>query len=104
MMALFALFITMFALVPVVEAAECGVEPPSAHESLLGDLSADYDQGQQPMHAACSHGHCHHSSSTVTPTLTASSQAIALRIVHALPLDDLRVPYTPDGLKRPPRS
>lgn len=104
MMALFALLVSMFALAPIVEAAECGIELPSAHQSLVGDVGGDHDQGQQPMHGACSHGHCHHSSSIVTPVLTTASGAADMRTDHAFPMDDLRVAHAPDGLERPPRG
>ncbi|MFN6981184.1 MAG: hypothetical protein ACK4NU_04590 [Brevundimonas sp.] len=104
MAALFALIVAMFALAPIVEAAECGVELPSAHQILAGDVDGDHDQGRQPMHGACSHGHCHHSGSVVTPDLTSATKAADLRADHAFPLDDLRVSYAPDGLERPPRG
>lgn len=104
MAALFALIVAMFALAPIVEAAECGIELPSAHQTLAGDVDGDHDQGRQPMHGACSHGHCHHSGSVVTPDLTTATKAADLRADHAFPLDDLRVSYAPDGLERPPRG
>ena len=104
MVALFALLVAMFALAPIVEAAECGVELPSAHQTLAGDVDGDHDQGQQPMHGACAHGHCHHSGSIVTPDLTTATKTADLRADHAFPLDDLRVSYAPDGLERPPRG
>lgn len=105
MVALFALLVAMFALAPIVEAAECGVEFPSAHQTLAGDVDGDHDEGgREPMHGACSHGHCHHSGSIVTPVLTTAHQAIDVRADHAFPLDDLRVFYAPDGLERPPRG
>jgi len=104
MAALFALIVAMFALAPIVEAAECGVELPSAHQILAGDVDDNRDHGQQPMHGACSHGHCHHSGYVVTPALTTATKAADLRADHAFPLDDLRVSYAPDGLERPPRG
>ena len=104
MAALFALIVAMFALAPIVEAAECGVELPSAHQILAGDVDDNRDQGQQQMHGACSHGHCHQSGSVVTPDLTTATKAADLRADHAFPLDDLRVSYAPDGLERPPRG
>jgi hypothetical protein len=102
--ALFALLVAMFALAPVVEAAECGVELPSAHQTVAGDVDGGQDEGRQPMHGTCSHGHCHHSGSMVTPDLTMGTETADLRADHAFPLDDLRVSYAPDGLERPPRG
>lgn len=101
--ALFALLVTLFALAPIVEAAECGVELPSAHQTLAGEFDGDHDQGE-PLHGACSHGHCHHSGSLVTPDLTTAVQALDLRADHAFPLNDLRVSHAPEGLERPPRD
>ena len=104
MMALFALLVAMFALAPIAEAAECGVELPSAHQTLAADVDSDHDQGRQPMHGSCSHDHCHHSGSIVTPGLTLATRDANLRGDHAFPLDDLRASYAPDGLERPPRG
>lgn len=104
MVALFALLVAMFALAPIVEAAECGVELPSAHQTLAGDVDGDHDQDQQPMHGVCAHGHCHHSGSIVTPNLTMVAKTADLRADHAFPLDDLRISHAPEGLERPPRG
>lgn len=98
MMALFA----MFALAPIAEAAECGVEPPSAYQVI--DIGQDHEPDPQPIHGACSHGHCHavgsltaSEPSLATPSLMASSAL-------APPMDDMRVAHRPDGLERPRRA
>lgn len=102
MMVLFALLIAMFAMAPTVEAAECGVELPSAHQII--DNNQDLGAKSQPSHGACSHGHCHHSGSLITPQPSAGTPRLLASAVLAPLMDDLRVSHAPDGLERPPRA
>ncbi len=100
--ALFALLVAMFALAPIAEAAECGVEPPSAHQMITSDQ--DHEPDPQPVHGACSHGHCHSAGSAATPDPSLRAPCLTANAVLAPPMDDMRVAHAPDGLERPPRA
>jgi hypothetical protein len=102
MMALFALVIAMFALAPIVEAAECGFERPSAHQTIEPDQ--DDGAAPEPTHNACSHGHCHHAGSLATLKSLAETPRLRDQAMLAPVMDDLRVSHAPDGLERPPRA
>ncbi len=102
MIALFALVIAMFAMAPIVEAAECGVELPSAHQAI--DSDQDHGPKSQPSHGACSHGHCHHAGSLMTPQPSVGMACLLASAVLAPLMDDMRVSHAPDGLERPPRA
>jgi hypothetical protein len=101
--ALFALFLGVFALSPVVDAMACAgeVEPVSA-AAVVQD-----DDGHGPAsdiaHGACTHGHCHHGAKAPSERLD-DRVAAATRVSHARAPDDRRAVQTPDGLMRPPRG
>lgn len=102
MMALFALVVAMFVMAPIVEAAECGVEMPSAHQTI--DNDQNHGSEPQPAHGVCSHGHCHHSGSLATPQPAAEApRLVAVNVITPM-MDDMRVSHAPDGLERPPRA
>lgn len=102
MMALFALVVAMFAMAPIVEAAECGVELPSAHQTIDNDRG--HGSQPQPAHGACSHGHCHHGGSIATPQPSVETTRLLAGAVIAPLMDDMRVSHAPEGLERPPRA
>lgn len=102
--ALIALFIAVFVFVPTADAAACAVELDPAHAAA----SIDDDDGDGPAgpgdHAICSHGHCHHGSTT----LPSPTQPVAINAAVApTPLHRSSEPLasrSPSGLERPPRA
>ena len=102
--ALFALFLAVFVLIPTVDAAACAMELEPAHAAASvaddgGDLPSDSDD-----HAICSHGHCHHSGTTLplSPQSVAMTAAVAPNLLR--PADEPLASRAPDGLERPPRA
>ncbi len=103
--ALIALAFAVFAFVPAVDAATCGVEPAAAHGQALIDADQGGDaSGPETSHGVCNHGHCHHGgsvapNSAATPPLTAPhARDLPWRTVETL------LSRTPGGLERPPRA
>lgn len=109
---LLALFVVMFAAVPIVDAAACGSEfgPPHAAAADVGNAVDGIDAGDRsdtggdiaPDHGLCGHGHCHHHAGN---TNSASIDTLQFETLsHGLAGDDARNFHIPDGLMRPPKA
>ena len=96
--------IAVFIVTPVSDAAACAPEPVSAHQSLDHDPDAGDHSGTTGEYGLCSHGHCHHTASERFLATDFNLTALSFKSQHDRPLDDDRVSFTSDGLKRPPRG
>jgi hypothetical protein len=101
--ALFALFLGVFALSPVVDAVACAGEIQPAHASAAFEDSETHAPTSDAAHGACTHGHCHQGARAPSYRLEAPV-AVFERVAHQPAPDDMRTAHAPDGLKRPPRG
>ena len=103
LLAVMTLVFAVFVATPMVDAATCAPEPPSAHgyvahESGQGDHS---DKGGQ--HGVCAHGHCHHGGGAMKLN-DVEIQAPSLSARLRPQSDHLVLTPVPGGLERPPRA
>ncbi|MGH7028148.1 hypothetical protein [Brevundimonas sp.] len=106
--ALLALVVTMFGLVPVADAAVCGLELPhdvASADVATAEVHAD-DDGAPGLDgdASCAHGHCHHAASALIPFTEAPPAAFSVAARPFPLLNDLLTSRVPGGLERPPRT
>lgn len=102
--ALLALFVAVFVLVPVADAATCAVEAEVTQTSTSVSLPDEPTDAPSADHGLCAHGHCHHSGVALPQPAplkfsTSHSATPALKPSNA-PLTS----HSPNGLKRPPRG
>lgn len=93
-----ALLLAVLVIVPVVDASVCFSEEQS-HEEVAGPGDGAPDKA----HAACSHGHCHHSSTFVASNGFTSADAARNEDGHVL-YEQPVTSHTPDRLIRPPKA
>lgn len=102
--ALLALFVTMFVLAPVADAATCAVEAEVSHTSTSISQPDEPTNAPSGDHGLCAHGHCHHSG-VALPQPAPMKFSMGHSTAPALkPSNAPSTSHSPNGLKRPPRG
>ena len=92
-----ALLLAVMIIVPVVDASVCFSEEQS-HQEVAGPGDGHPDKA----HAACGHGHCHHSSTFVASNGFTSAEAARNEGGHTF-YEQPMTSHIPDTLIRPLR-
>ena len=101
--ALLALFVVMFVLVPVADAATCAADTETPRATSTLDQPVQPDEGLSGDHALCAHGHCHHSGVVLPQPTQPGLTRAQINGPSLKPSNAPLASHSPGGLKRPPR-
>ena len=102
--ALLALFVAVFVLVPVADAATCAVEAEVTQTSTLVSLPDEPTDAPSADHGLCAHGHCHHSGVALPQPAPLKFSKTHSATPALKPSNAPLTSHSPNGLKRPPRG
>lgn len=104
--ALLASFLSLFVLVPAVDAMTCGPETSRSEAFILSDVDhSDYESYDEEIrHATCAHGHCHDAGGSGLAPHELLLTAVQAGAPDLMSRADRLVSSVLASLERPPRA